>query len=62
MHPAAPGRTVGCGNCGTRRKWMVRRVICSYMAPPNMATAGLTSASRGTCLTQGRASAGAAGS
>eukprot|EP00972_Heterocapsa_arctica_P047023 6939729-Heterocapsa_arctica.AAC.1 len=22
MHRAAPGRTVGAGNCGTRRKWM----------------------------------------
>eukprot|EP00972_Heterocapsa_arctica_P041269 6085796-Heterocapsa_arctica.AAC.1 len=62
MHPAAPGRTIGGGNCGARRKWMVRKDICSYMVPPNMATPWLTPASRGTCLTQGRALAGFAGS
>eukprot|EP00972_Heterocapsa_arctica_P067469 9957600-Heterocapsa_arctica.AAC.1 len=38
MQPAAAGRTMGAGNCGTRRKWIVRTDICSYMVPPNMDT------------------------
>eukprot|EP00972_Heterocapsa_arctica_P086763 12790546-Heterocapsa_arctica.AAC.1 len=62
MQPAAPGRTIGGGNCGVRRKWIVSKDICSYMVPPNMATPWLTPASRGTFFTQGRALAGHVGS
>eukprot|EP00972_Heterocapsa_arctica_P086269 12716858-Heterocapsa_arctica.AAC.1 len=40
---------------------MVSSDICSYMVPPNMETPRHTSASRGTCSTQARASAGLLG-
>eukprot|EP00972_Heterocapsa_arctica_P020688 3050744-Heterocapsa_arctica.AAC.1 len=58
MQPAAPGRTTGAGKPGARKKWMVIRVICSYIVPPNIATPLQIPVSAGMWSRRARASAG----